>query len=154
MNITGCMKRDVVYIPLNTTIGEAARVMSEKHVGILPVVDKNGKAMGVVRMNDLLSLELPDFVSLVADIDFVHDFGVVETTRPDPAELSQPIARLMKPMETIDEASGLLRAYALMIQNDLYDLPVTNDAGELVGLVSRVDIGSTLLSNWAGEGKA
>jgi CBS domain-containing protein len=43
----------------------------------------------------------------------------------------------------------LLRTYAIMLENDLYDLPVTTDTGELVGIVSRVDIGSAILSLWS-----
>ena len=48
---------------------------------------------------------------------------------------------------TIEEDSGLLRAYAIMLQNDMFDLPV-DSSGELVGIVSRVDIGSAILSMW------
>jgi CBS-domain-containing membrane protein len=153
MNITTCMKRNVVSIPASTTVGEAAARMVEKHVGILPVVDEKAKPIGVIRLSDLLSLELPDFINLVEDIDFVHDFGAVETTRPDPDLLAQPVTTLMESVDTIEEESGLLRAYAIMLQGDLYDLPVINAAGELVGVVSRVDIGTSVLSLWTGRSK-
>ena len=83
MKIDTCMKKNVVSIPMDTTIGEAAAIMVRKHVGILPVVDEQGKPVGVVRLADLLSLEMPDFIHLVEDFDFVHDFGAVETTRPE-----------------------------------------------------------------------
>lgn len=52
------------------------------HIGLLPVVDEQRKLLGVVGISHLLSLELPDFVRFLADVDFVHDFGAVETTRP------------------------------------------------------------------------
>jgi DHA2 family lincomycin resistance protein-like MFS transporter len=145
------MKKDVVSIPVGTTIGEAAAVTVKKHVGILPVVDENGKPVGVVRLSDLLSLEMPDFIQLVTDFDFVHDFGAIETTRPTLKELASPVATIMKPVSIIEEDSGLLRAYAIMLQNEIFDLPVTNAAGELVGLVSRVDIGTAILSMWPKE---
>jgi CBS domain-containing protein len=149
MRIKEFMKKNVVSIPIKTTIGEAAAVIVEKHVGILPVVDEQGKPVGVIRLSDLLSLEMPDFIHLVEDFDFVHDFGAVETTRPEYELLTRSVTTLMEPVFTIEEDSGLLRAYAIMLQNAITDLPVTNAHGELVGLVSRVDIGSAILSLWS-----
>ena len=94
---------------------------------------------------------MPDFVHLVDDFDFVHDFGAVETTRPEPELLSRSVTVLMRPVITLEQDCGLLRAYATMLQNELFDLPITNTAGELVGIVSRVDIGSAILSLWPKE---
>jgi CBS domain-containing protein len=153
MNIETSMKRNVVSIPLISSIGEAARVMVNKHIGILPVVDDGNKPVGVVYMSDLLSLELPDFIDLIEDLDFVHDFGAVETTRPDTGRLNQPVSSIMQPVKTVEEKSGLIRSYALMLHENVYDLPVTNEAGKLVGIVSRVDIGATILSLWPKEGR-
>ena len=78
--------------------------------------------------------------------------GPVETTRPDAQELAQPVTTLMEPVITIEEDSGLLRAYAIMLQNEMYDLPVINaKLARLVGIVSRVDIGTAILSLWSKE---
>ena len=151
MKIKEYMKKKVISIPEKTTIGEAAAVIVEKHVGILPIVDEQGKPIGVIRLNDLLALEMPDFIDLVADVDFVHDFGAVETTRPAHRLLAKPVMTIMQPVMTIEEESGLLRAYAVMLKNNLYDLPVTTATGELVGIVSRVDIGTAILSLWSTE---
>jgi CBS domain-containing protein len=151
MKIKDFMKKNVVSIPVTTTIGEAAKVIVKKHVGLLPVINELGKPVGVVRLSDLLELEMPDFVHLVADFDFVHDFGAVETTRPEAKILAQPVTTIMEPVLTIEADSGLLRAYAIMLQNEIFDLPVTGENGELVGIVSRVDIGTAILSLWSTE---
>jgi len=100
-------------------------------------------------MRDLLSLELPDFVNFVADVDFVHDFGAVETTHPPAEVLGQSIRTFMKPSITVSEDSGLLRAYSLMLQHNLHDMPVVSQDGALLGMASRVDIGVAILSAWA-----
>jgi CBS domain-containing protein len=149
MQIKDYMKKNVVSIRTTTTIGEAAAMIVEKHVGILPVADEQGKPIGVVYLNDLLTLEMPDFISLVADFDFVHDFGAVETTRPEPELLARSVTSIMQPVMTIEEESGLLRAYATMLQNKIQDLPVTTSSGSLVGIVSLVDIGAAILSLWS-----
>lgn len=149
MNISTCMKRNVVSIPQTSTIREAAAVFVKEHVGLLPVVDQDKKLLGVVGLRELLALELPDFVHFVADVDFVHDFGAVETSHPPARLLEQSIKALVKPAITVHEDSGLLRAYALMLQQELHDMPVVSEDGTLVGVASRVDIGTTILSAWA-----
>jgi len=145
------MKRKVISILESATIREAAAVFVKNHVGLLPVLDRQEKLAGVVGLRDLLSLQLPDFVSFIADVDFVHDFGAVETTHPPGDVLDQSIQTLMKPAITVPEDCGLLRAYALMLQHDLHDMPVVSVDGRLLGVASRVDIGAAILSAWAKE---
>jgi CBS domain-containing protein len=147
--IKNCMKRNVFSIPTTATIRQAAALIVERHIGLLPVVDQQGKPVGAVRLSDLLSLELPDFFNLLPDLDFVHDFGAVETKRPSPEELDRPVVVLMQPRLTVDETCGLLRAYALMVKHNLHDLPVVSKDGILVGIASRVDLGAAILSTWA-----
>lgn len=149
MQLARYMKRNVVTVHANATIGDAAQVFVKQHVGMLPVVDKNGKLVGVVGLQDMLTLELPDFVNFVADVDFVQDFGAVETTRPSAAALSKPIKKLMQPPISVPQDCGLLRAYALMLQHKLHDLLVVSEDGTLVGIASRVDIGRGILAAWA-----
>ena len=149
MEIGKHMKRNVISIPETATIREAASIFVNQHIGLLPVVDNDKKLIGVVGLRDLLSLELPDFVNFIADLDFVHDFGAVETTRPSGEVLHRPVKTLMKPAITVSEDTGLLRTYALMLQHDLHDMPVVSSSGELVGVASRVDIGAAVLSTWA-----
>ena len=149
MNIADCMKSNVISIPDISTIREAAAIIVEKHIGLLPIVDSENKLVGVVGLRDLLNLELPDFVRFIEDLDFVHDFGAVETTRPAARTLEKPIKSLMKEAIAVEEDCGLLRAYALMLQQNLHDMPVLSKDGKLIGIASRVDIGTSILSTWS-----
>lgn len=148
MNVSSCMKRNVISVSASTTVREAAAIFVKKHIGLLPVVDKNHKPIGVIGIRDLLKLEMPDFVNFVMDVDFVHDFGAVEDTRLPAATLKKTVRSMMRPVITVDEDSGLLRAYALMLQQNLHDIPVVARDGKLIGIASRVDIGVTILKTW------
>jgi CBS-domain-containing membrane protein len=150
MQIKECMKRKVFSIQAEKTVAEAARIFVQHHIGVLPVVDEERKPVGILRLSDLLTLELPDFVNLLADVDFVHDFGAVETTRPAPELLTRPVTSLMQPVTTVEEECGLLRAYSLMVKDDLHDIPVIDSQGILVGIASRVDVATAVLSGWQG----
>ena len=149
MNISECMKRNIVSIPETSTVREVAAVFVKEQVSLLAIVDANNKLVGVAGLRDLLSLVLPDFVNFVADLDFVHDFGAVETIRPSAQVLDASIKTLMKLPISVDEDSGLLRTYALMLQHNVHDLPVVSKDRQLIGMVSRVDIGTMILSAWA-----
>jgi CBS-domain-containing membrane protein len=148
MNVTSCMKRNVVYVHPKTTIREVTNIFVKKHIGLLPVVDEDDKPVGVIGMHDMLTLELPDFVTFLADVDFVHDFGAVEDLHPSAKTLNKTVQTLMKPAITVQEDCGLLRAYSLLLQHNQHDLPVVSKAGKLVGITSRVDIGVAILSTW------
>ena len=154
MKIRECMKRNVISIPTTSTIGDAVAILVAKHIGLLPVIDESGKPVGVLGLQDLLSLALPAFVNLFKDVDFVHNFGAVETSQPAPDVSSRLVTTLMRPFTVVSEDSGLLRAYALMVKRNLHDLPVVNDDGKLTGIASRVDIGTAILSGWQTDHKS
>lgn len=148
------MKRQVISVTPSTTVREAAQIVVAHHVGTLPVVDEQGVLVGVVRLEDLLQVFMPDFVALLDDIDFIHDFGVLEALQPGdvPAATQLTMRDLMQPPCAVEQTCGLLRAYATMLKHDIHDLPVVNKAGSLVGLASRVDIAVAFLASWTRRG--
>ena len=148
MKVCDCMKRQVVAIPATATVEAAVRPFVARHIGLLPVLDARQRPVGVVGLRNVLALALPAFVDLVDDLDFVPDFGAAELAHPGPEVLAQPVTSLMRPPTTIQEDCGLLRAYALMLRHDLHDLPVVGAAGQLVGIVSRVDVAAAALAGW------
>ena len=148
MQIRDCMKRNVVSLSVAATIGEAAAAFVARHIGMLPVVNETGHLVGLLQLRDLLSLVMPDFVRLLEDFNFVHDFGAVETRQPAPETMTRPVREVMQPPISVDEACGLLRAAALMRRYDLHDLPIVDGDGKLVGIASRVDVATAILAGW------
>lgn len=150
MRIENCMKTDVVSIGPERTLHEAAALMVDMHVGTLPVVDDSGRFVGLLTMADVLRLFMPDFVSLLSQIDFVPDFGALEERELPVEAASQPVRRVMRAPASVARGSGLLRAFAEINRHNLLDLPVVDESGRLVGLASRVDIGVAFLAHWLG----
>jgi CBS domain-containing protein len=149
MKVNQYMKQNVISIPITATVAQAADLLAQHHIGTLPVVDGQGKLVGILHLNDLLKLVMPVFVNLVQDFDFIReDFGDYEELRPSPQTAAQSIAQLMEPPYSVSANAGLLLTFATMQKHDLYDLPIVNDNDELVGLASRVDVGTALLSRW------
>ncbi len=148
MKIRDCMKRDVVSISVSANVAQAVAIFTERHIGMLPVVDDAGRLVGLLTLRSLLALVMPDFVRLMEDFDFVHDFGAVEAAQPSLEAMASSVREVMQPPNSVEENCGLLRAFALLRQYDLQDLPVVAPDSRLVGIASRVDIGIALMVSW------
>lgn len=148
MKVATHMKRNVITLPDTATLGEAAARFADEHVGTLPIVDAAGRLVGILHLRDLLGLIMPDFISLLEDFDFVSDFGALEDKAPAPQTLAQKVTSVMERPVSVPASAGLLLAFAMIDQHDLYDLPVVDENGRLVGLASRVDVGTALVARW------
>lgn len=148
MKIKNSMKTEVVSVRSGTRLKDAAALMVEKRVGTLPVVDTDKKLLGTLAMRDILGLFLPDFLRLLEDVDFIKDYGALETPSPEEIQRAQNILvdEIMEEAIAVEEEAELIRAFSIMEKHTLTDLPVVR-GGKLVGIVSRVDIGRRFLEN-------
>ena len=117
-----CM-RDPVVATRETTVAAAAKIMRENHVGSVIVVD---------RMNE--GLRLP--VGIVTDRDLVVE---VLATGLDSETIT--VGDIMDPnLVTIAARNDASSAVHLMRVKAVRRLPVVNDEGRLLGLVSFDDL--------------
>jgi CBS domain-containing protein len=56
VQVSDVMHRDVTVIPAESGIADATRMFAAKGVRRLPVVDRQGKVMGILALDDLLML--------------------------------------------------------------------------------------------------
>ncbi len=54
MKVKDCMCSDVWCVKPNTNLNQVAKIMSEKHVGCIPVCDDNNSICGIVTDRDIL----------------------------------------------------------------------------------------------------
>lgn len=148
MTVRACMKQLVISVSQEASLAVAAAVMREHHIGTLPVVDHHNKLVGMLRLENILALVMPDFVHLVEHFEFAHDFGSLERAQPDPDSLTKKVAEIMEEPISVEADSGVLRAAAVLHFRDLRDLPVVDSENTLVGLVSHVDLGISLMRSW------
>lgn len=104
---------DPITISVGALVGDALKIMSENHIGGIPVVDSNKKLIGIVTNRDLRFVE--DKKTPVKDI--MTKDNLVTTTRTD-----------------LEEATRLLQKHRIE------KLPVVNKSGELIGLITYKDI--------------
>jgi len=148
MIIRDFMKTNVFSIRDDELVTKAAKLFLENHIGTLPVVNKDNKLVGILTLQCLLKIAMPDFVSVLENIDFIPNFGAVRTKQPERKELFRPVHDIMKNPVYVEEDWSLIHAAAILDKEDSPDIPVVRKDGTLVGLASHVDIGTGLIQQW------
>jgi len=105
---------DPVTIPEGSTVADALRMMSEYHIGGVPVVDKTGKLVGIVTNRDLR---------------FERDLS----RRIDEVMTSENLV-------TTSSTTNLEQAADILQRHKIEKLPVVDNDGKLIGLVTYKDI--------------
>ena len=143
------MKKAVVSIGPTASLREAAALLAKKRVGTLPVVNDLGHLVGITTMGDILELFLPDFLALIENPDFVKDFGAMRELSMEDIEKADLliVGDVMEEAASIEKDTSLVGALVIMKAHALTDLPVLQN-GELVGIVSQVDIGRAILEQY------
>ncbi len=146
------MKREVVSITPDATLREVAALILEKRIGTLPVVDDEGTLVGTVSITDIVEIFLPDFVAVMDEIDYVHDFGDLENTSEEDRQRAKMlhVSDVMEEPVALEDDAGLVHALSVMEKHNLSDLIVIRE-GKLVGIASQVDIGRAFLTEFAKE---
>lgn len=104
-------------LPRRTILREALEAMGRSRLGIVCIVDENQQLLGILTDGDirrkLLKVQKP-FSAFFVDDALVH-------------AIRTPV--------TIGPAATLIQGIQLMEQKQIWDLPVVNGGGKLVGLL-------------------
>lgn len=130
------MSTDVATVGEQTPYREIIEVLTARQIGAVPVVDDFGRVLGVVSQADLLyKIEL---------IGERHEWRLFEGRRRHGARLKAEaaVARdlMTSPAITTCAHTPLVTAAKLMNRQHVKRLPVVNDLGRLVGVVTRGDL--------------
>ncbi|MBS0644358.1 MAG: CBS domain-containing protein [Acetobacteraceae bacterium] len=136
------MSSPVVTVTPKTTLGEIAKILSQKRISAVPVLDDSGKVVGIVSEADVLKPYRESIIArrtwwldLIAEgEDLPKDF--LEYLRQDhhvAADLMVPNVVVADHQMTIPELAELA------MKHGVRRLPILKD-GKLVGIISRADL--------------
>jgi CBS domain-containing protein len=126
------MTTQVVVVRRGVTFKEMAATLRRCRVSAFPVVDENGKVIGVVSEADMLAKEALAAHRMVDGL--VHHREVQKAEGVTAGDLMTHPAVTVRPEDSVEHAARLM--YSLRIKR----LPVVNAGGGLVGLISRTDL--------------
>jgi len=129
MRICEKMNKDVITISRNDTVENVMKIMREHNIRHLPVVD-GGKLTGLLSLSDLRRA-MPSHVSTldVHEATYLFERVKVKDALPEHQKLIT-----IRSDDFIEEAALLMRAYKIG------SLPVVDDSGALVGIVTESNI--------------
>lgn len=143
MNVRDVMTAEVISVRTETPLKEVARILAERGISGVPVVDAAQRVLGIVSEADFLLKEQaarPHSPSLVAWL-----FDRAEVQRVEDKVRATTAGQIMtRPAITIAADRTVREAAATMTRSSVNRLPVVDD-GRLVGIVTRADLVETFL---------
>ena len=125
------MQSDLVSILPHVTVRDAHTLMRAHHFHHFPVIDEHGKLLGIISDRDiLLALEKQ------------RDTGWEEILVRD---------ILVRRLITIHPDDSVEEAAARMVQRRISSLPVLDASGQMVGILTQVDVLRWVASGGAGR---
>lgn len=129
------MSRDVITISPATTLAEAYQLMTGHAIHRLPVVE-NGRLHGIITLNDVRSARPTSGPALnVLELNFA-------LSRLTVADIMTPDLHTITATATIDEAAQK------MLTHSIGSLPVLDNLGNLVGIITESDIFRLVVHTW------
>jgi CBS domain-containing protein len=122
MRVVDLMTSDVITASPDTPIKAAARLMVRNKVSGLPIVDENTRVVGIITEADFLRLEV----------------AREEADDPQPVERVEQV--MNRSVLTINPDATVTEAARIMVVNDVNRLPVTDNNGKSLGIISRLDV--------------
>lgn len=143
MYIKDMMTTDVITVKEDDTVEKCANILITHQVGGLPVLDSHGKVTGIVTEGDLIHrasrVKGPAFLELLGGIIYLDNPNTfLDQVKKSMGNFVNNV--MTENVVTISPALEVEEAATLLVQKKIKRLPVVNEAGELVGIVSRKDI--------------
>ena len=130
------MTRNVIHVREDADISEVANLLSENRISGLPVVDGDERVIGVITEADVLSMAGMKKEHAFKDI-LRHILG-----EPLPAHTESKRLRdvMSSPAITTGPESDIREVAMIIYEKRIKRLPVVDEQGRLIGLISRADI--------------
>lgn len=137
------MTRLVVTAKISTPLEEVVRVMLDRRITGLPIVDQEGKLVGIVAQDDIIfksrKMEGHDKSHSRQDIEQIIRGGFV--TFSDRTRSAQTVESVMtRNVHSATEDTRIQELAGLMWDKRIHRVPICDSKGVLTGIVSSMDI--------------
>ncbi|MBW2337567.1 MAG: CBS domain-containing protein [Deltaproteobacteria bacterium] len=142
------MTQEVISISPETEIAQAAKLLLTNRINGVPVINDASELVGILCQSDLIiqqkNIPIPSlftlldgFIPLTSSKKLDKEVEKIAATKVADAMTPDPV--------TVNSDTGIEEIAALMVEKNYHTLPVV-DANKLVGIVGKVDVLRTLIS--------
>ncbi len=133
------MRRDLTAVELDTTVAHVIYLLHQSGLASLPVVDEDGRVVGIISERDLIRALLPGYVDMLQSTAFLPSLDQLGRKLREIG--GKRIAEFMvREVIAARPDDSDLHLADLMIRKGLKQIPVLDDENRLVGVVRRIDL--------------
>lgn len=148
LRISDIMTKEVITLSTDTDISQAAQILLDRKINGAPVVNHDGKLVGILCQSDLIiqqkALTLPTvftvldgFIPIGSMKHLEREIEKIAATKVSQAMTKDPV--------TVNKNTTIEDAAMLMVEKKFHTLPVVDEDGNLIGIVGKQDILKTLV---------
>lgn len=145
--VADAMTAEVAVVQPETPLKEAIKLLVEKRISGLPVVNDAGKLMGVLSESDLMwqetGVDTPPYIMFLDSVIYLQNPAQYEKELHK--ALGQTVGEVMsdRPI-SITRDRPLKEAAQVMHKREVRRLPVVDEQEAVVGIITRGDIVKTM----------
>ena len=132
------MSEPAIVITNDATVLEASALMEEKDVRRLPVVDEMNRVIGIISLGDVR--------------EATSVYSTASPYAPDHDEILLSVEEVMSaPVYTVKPDDSMERVVRMMLEHKIGGIPVVDEGGHPLGMVTESDVFRLLLAAWEEE---
>jgi acetoin utilization protein AcuB len=133
MLISEWMSRDVITVTPDTSMMKASKILKEKNIRRLPVVDETGKMVGIVTDRDIKEAS----PSKATTLDVHELYYLLSEIKIKDIMTKNPFC--------VNENGTVEKAAVVMREKKVEGLPVVDDDDKVVGIITETDIFNVMI---------
>ncbi len=148
LRVEDVMAKGVVQVSANQTMSEAAKAFAMHGVSAAPVTDEQGRCVGILSATDFLGRECGDASGEQSLTTESHELIAPLSGGPmyiDSLAENMVNCHMSRAVQSVTPDISLLKSAAIMDAEHIHRLPVLDKNGRVIGMISTMDIVSSLL---------
>jgi CBS domain-containing protein len=147
LKVKDIMTREVISVSPETEITDAAKILLEKRINGVPVIDPFGRLVGILCQSDLVaqqkSIPVPSIFTFLDSYLPLTSIKRIDKEIEKIAALTVNEAMTPEPV-TVSPDTDIEDVAKLMVDKKYHTLPVVVD-GKVIGIVGKEDVLKTLI---------
>ncbi|MGE5197026.1 MAG: CBS domain-containing protein [Deltaproteobacteria bacterium] len=137
MLIKEFMTRSVITVSPEDSLKDVGKILKEKRISGVPVIDQHRNVLGVITLTDMLKI-----------LDTIYRWREIEKKNPElkfsdmfeeEKEKAKVADFMTKNVITLEEDQGIEHVMELMFTHKIHTIPIVKD-GQLCGIIGKRDL--------------
>lgn len=144
MQVKDIMQKEVISLSPDTNTLEALKILLERRISGLPVIDKNDRLCGMLTEKEILRVVLPGYIEQVGKMIYTGYDKIIKKMQGLKELTVKDVMR--KEVVTIAPEISLAEVARLMLTKKIRRIPVIKE-GKVVGIIAREDVVKTVFKD-------